>query len=135
MNKPLHRNPVILVVDDEDLLRQMVAEALASEGFVVLEAANAMEALGQLELRHDVQLLFTDIQMPGNLDGLGLVELVHERWPHVLLIVTSGQVRPGFDALPYDARFVPKPFNESEMLRQVNDLLSNPSSKLANPAS
>jgi len=131
MNKtPQIENPVVLVVDDEALLRLLVVESLANEGFTVLEAANASEALKQLELHHDVQLLFTDIQMPGNLDGLDLVELVHRRWPHVLLIVTSGQVRPSFGKLPDDARFVPKPFNESEMLRQVNDLLS----KQAGPA-
>jgi CheY-like chemotaxis protein len=124
MNRSQLENPVVLVVDDEDLLRHLVAEILAGEGYAVLEAANAMEALSQLELHRNVSLLFTDIQMPGNLDGLGLVELVHERWPHMLLIVTSGQVRPGIDALPFEARFVAKPFDEYEMLRQVNELFS-----------
>jgi two-component system, response regulator PdtaR len=124
MSSPQHENPVVLVVDDEDLLRALVAETLTDEGFIVLEAANAMEALSQLESHEDVRLLFTDIQMPGSLDGLGLVELVHQRWPHVLLIVSSGHVRPGFGMLPDEARFVPKPFNESEMLKEVNDLFS-----------
>jgi two-component system, response regulator PdtaR len=75
----------ILVVDDEAMLRFCAAEALEGEGFEVIEAANADEALKVLASRQDVRLLFTDIQMPGKLDGMDLARKVHEQWPKIKL--------------------------------------------------
>ena len=77
------RHPVALVVEDEMLLRLHAAALLEEHGFAVLEAANATEALNVLQSRSDVRLLFTDIQMPGALDGMDLVREVHARWPRV----------------------------------------------------
>src|SRR5271163_1441568 len=81
--------PAILVVEDEELLRLNAADLLEDNGYAVIEAANAEDALRTLERRPDVRLLFTDIQMPGRIDGIELARLVHERWPHILLVMTS----------------------------------------------
>jgi len=98
---------VVLVVDDEELLRLHAADLLEEEGFEVIEAPNAEAALQVLASRPDVRLLFTDIHMPGPLDGMDLARRVHERWPHVLLVVTSGRGRPSDDEIPDAAALLP----------------------------
>jgi CheY-like chemotaxis protein len=101
---------VVLVVEDEPLVR-MGAVAIAQEAAdKVYEAANADEAIEVLERNPDVTLLFTDIDMPGTVDGLELAEIVHERWPHIRLIVTSGRVKLPNDEVPDDGRFIGKPY-------------------------
>ena len=119
--------PVILVVDDEALLRWYATDTLEENGFSVVEAKDAADALRVLESRKDVRLLFTDIQMPGNLDGLDLAREVHARWPHMLLVITSGQIKPAKFEIPDDGRFVGKPYRTEDLLAQVNDLLEKPS--------
>jgi two-component system, response regulator PdtaR len=76
-----------------------------------------------MESRRDVRLLFTDIHMPGPLDGMDLARQVHERWPHVLLVVTSGRARPSLDEIPDHGRFVAKPYNAEDLVEQVKDLV------------
>jgi two-component system, response regulator PdtaR len=114
----------ILVVEDETLTRLWVADLLEENGFTVLEAEDASAALKVLEARPEVRLLFTDVQMPGSLNGMELAREVHARWPHVLLVITSGRERPTRAEIPDDGRFVAKPYSAEELLRQVNDLLS-----------
>ena len=116
--------PLVLVVDDEELLRLNAADLLEDHGYKVLEAENAAAALKVLETLPDVRLLFTDIQMPGKLDGMDLARRVHARWPNVLLVITSGQISPTRAEIPDDGRFVAKPYRASELLGQVNDLMS-----------
>jgi CheY-like chemotaxis protein len=113
-------NPLVLIVDDEALLRMHAADLLEDAGYATLEAANADEALRILEQRPEVRLLFTDIQMPGKLDGLGLAREVHRRWPKILLVVTSGQVRPSEDEIPDNGCFVAKPYAPEDLLTQVD---------------
>eukprot|EP01035_Chromulina_nebulosa_P042709 gene42709-57821_t len=79
----------VLVVEDEILVRMDIAMSLEAEGFVVLEAANADEAIDILNSRSDIRLMFTDIDMPGSMDGLKLAMAVRDRWPPVKIIVTS----------------------------------------------
>ena len=112
--------PTALIVDDEALLRMHAAEVLEDYGFSVVEAATADEALKILADRCDVQLLFTDIQMPGELDGLELAHRVHDRWPHILLVVTSGGICPDEGDLPEPGCFISKPFQESELLGKIS---------------
>ena len=119
--------PLVLVVDDEALLRWHAADLLSSAGYRVVEADDAATALRILEDRPDVKLLFTDIQMPGALDGLGLARKVHERWPDVLLLVTSGGMRVGNGDIPDHGRFVAKPYAEVELLHQVGGLMGETS--------
>jgi CheY-like chemotaxis protein len=86
--------PVVLVVEDEWLVRATAADELEEAGFQVLEAANADIALTVLEARSsEVQVLFTDIDMPGTMDGVALAEQVHRWWPHIVLLLSSGYVR------------------------------------------
>ena len=115
--------PLVLVVEDEELLRLYAADLLEAHGFAVLKAENADEALKVLEQRNDVRLLFTDIQMPGALDGMDLARQVHVRWPHVLLVITSGQTAPTRAEIPDDGRFIAKPYRASELLGQVDNLI------------
>jgi CheY-like chemotaxis protein len=122
-----HAKPAILVVDDEELLRLNAADLLEENGYSVVEAANAEDALRTLERRPDVRLLFTDIQMPGPIDGIELARQVHERWPHILLVMTSGQKQPSRAEIPDEGRFIAKPYRAGELLGQVNKMLTKSS--------
>jgi CheY-like chemotaxis protein len=121
MGEALH--PLALVVDDEELLRLYAAGVLEDHGFRVVEAENAAAALKVLESRHNVRLLFTDIQMPGKLNGMDLAQEVHTRWPDVLLVITSGQMRPSSADIPDDGRFIGKPYCAADLLSEVDDLM------------
>jgi CheY-like chemotaxis protein len=115
--------PTILVVEDEALLRMYVVNLLEENGFGVVEAENADEALKLLEARDHVRLLFTDVRMPGSCDGMDLARKVHARWPHILLVITSGHVRPAQAEIPDDGRFLAKPYREKDLLAEVDDLM------------
>jgi CheY-like chemotaxis protein len=119
----LNCKAAILVVEDETLIRLWAADLLEENGFSVLEAKDADAALKVLESRPDVKLLFTDVQMPGSLNGMELAREVHARWPHILLVITSGRERPMRAEIPDDGRFVAKPYSADDLLGQVNDLL------------
>jgi CheY-like chemotaxis protein len=120
-----HQEPVILIVEDEELLRLHAADLLEEHGFRVVEARNADAALKVLEARDDVRLLFTDIQMPGALDGMDLAREVHQRWPHVLLVITSGQKKPAEAEIPDHGRFVAKPYSAAKLLGQLDEMIHN----------
>ena len=115
--------PLILVVEDQEILRLYAADLLEEHGFRVVEAQNAAAALKVLETRNDVRMLFTDIQMPGALDGMDLAREVHQRWPRVLLVITSGQKKPTEAEIPDHGRFVAKPYRAAELLGQVDDMI------------
>jgi two-component system, response regulator PdtaR len=117
-----NKSPVILVVDDEKLLRLLAADILESAGFGVMEAENASAALRVLERRPDVRLVFTDIHMPGPLDGMELARQVHKRWPGVLVVLTSGQTDPRRADIANDGRFIAKPYRAEELVGQVHEL-------------
>jgi two-component system, response regulator PdtaR len=116
--------PVVLIAEDEPLLRLQASDLLEDHGFEVVEAEDAAGALRAMENRPDVRLLFTDIQMPGRLDGMDLARQVHARWPHVLLVITSGQKRPRPSEIPDDGRFVAKPYGAEELFFQIDDLMN-----------
>jgi two-component system, response regulator PdtaR len=115
--------PTILVVEDDALLRMHAAGLLEDNGFGVVEAANADAALKLLETRDDVRLLFTDIQMPGSCDGMDLARQVHARWPNILLVITSGQIRPTEAEIPDHGHFIGKPYRANELLEEVNNMI------------
>src|ERR687898_2055622 len=93
--------PVVLVVEDEPLVRMTAVDELEEAGFHVLEAANADVALAVLEARSDeVQVLFTNVDMPGSMDGMALAEQVYQRWPHIRLLISSGYARPHPNQIP-----------------------------------
>jgi CheY-like chemotaxis protein len=114
---------VVLLVEDEPLVRMTAADELEDAGFQVLEAANADVALAVLEARsEEVQVLFTDIDMPGSMDGLQLAEDVHARWPHIALLISSGYHRPHPDTLPDHGQFIPKPYCASRLVQHIHEL-------------
>ncbi|WP_425286904.1 response regulator [Microvirga vignae] len=115
---------VVLVVEDEPLVRMTAADELEEAGFQVLEAANADVALIVLEARSaEVQVLFTDVDMPGAMDGLALADEVHRRWPHILLLISSGYARPRPDEIPDDGHFVPKPYRGATIVRHIREMM------------
>jgi two-component system, response regulator PdtaR len=118
--------PLILVVEDDALLRMVAADTLEENGFGVVEAANADAALKLLETRDDVRLLFTDIQMPGSCDGMDLARQVHARWPNILLVITSGQIKPTEAEIPDHGHFLGKPYREKDLLGEMNDMMGKP---------
>jgi two-component system, response regulator PdtaR len=115
--------PTILVVEDEALLRMIAADTLEENGFDVVEAANADAALKVLETRDDVRLLFTDIRMPGSCDGMELARKVHARWPHILLVITSGHIRLAQAEIPDHGHFIGKPYKADALIGEVNDMM------------
>jgi DNA-binding NtrC family response regulator len=116
--------PVVLLVEDELLVRMTAADELEEAGFQVLEAANADVAMAVLEARSDeVQVLFTDVDMPGSMDGLALAEQVHSRWPHVLLLISSGCARPHLDEIPDHGQFMPKPYGTATLVRHIHEMM------------
>jgi len=103
--------PVVLVVDDEALLRLNATEAFRHVGCEAYEACQAEEALDMLERHPDISVLFTDINMPGKRDGMALAGQVHRQRPDVRLIITSGRERPAPEDLPDDGQFIAKPYD------------------------
>jgi CheY-like chemotaxis protein len=116
-------SPVILVVEDDGLVRRVSADQLADVGYQVLEAANSEEAIAILETGAGVAVLFTDVNMPGDLDGLDLARLVHQRWPNVRLLVTSGGAKAGPDDVPDEGRFLAKPYSLNRLCSIVDELV------------
>jgi CheY-like chemotaxis protein len=118
-------HPTILVAEDDGLLRLMASELLEDHGYTVVEADSAEEAIKVMEQRKDVRLLFTDIQMPPGCDGLELVREVHNRWPKVRLVITSGQVQPARAEIADHGRFIRKPYRAKDLLDQIDELIEN----------
>jgi CheY-like chemotaxis protein len=108
---------VVLVVEDEPLISMWVEESLRDAGYAVLCASDADAAIRILEARTDIHLVFTDIDMPGSMDGLKLAAFVRGRWPPIKIVVASGKHRPRPDELPDDAVFLPKPYLTGDVLR------------------
>jgi CheY-like chemotaxis protein len=114
--------PAVLIVDDEPIIRMYATVLVEDAGYVAIEAATADEALAILSARDDIRVLFTDVEMPGSLNGLELVEVVRETWPPIELIVTSGHVQVDPQRLPERARFFRKPYTESEVIKALRAL-------------
>jgi CheY-like chemotaxis protein len=106
-----------LVVEDEVLLRMNLADMTNDAGFPTYEAGNAEEALELMERHPEIGVLFTDVNMPGSMDGLTLAQTVRERWPHVRIIVTSGRLVAQSTQLPSEAIFIGKPYRMHELDR------------------
>jgi CheY-like chemotaxis protein len=112
---------IVLVVEDEWIVRMAVADHLRGCGYRVLEAANADEAIAAFDANDEVALLFTDIQMPGSMDGFELARWVRREWPEVKIIMTSGVVSPIQSAQDRgeDGAFLAKPYSHPELIRRI----------------
>jgi two-component sensor histidine kinase/DNA-binding NarL/FixJ family response regulator len=113
----------VLVVEDEMLLRMRAVDIVEDAGFCPVEAVNADEAISILESRSDISVLFTDIQMPGSMDGLKLAHAVHDRWPSIKIILVSGQVNPSDAERPADSRFFGKPLSVEKMIIELQAMV------------
>jgi DNA-binding NtrC family response regulator len=109
----------VLVVEDEPLIRMSAADAISERGIMAWEASDAGEALHVLEQHPRIGLVFTDVDMPGEMDGLGLAHAVSVRRPDVTLIVTSGAVTVADDELPDCGTFLPKPYPTKRLVDMV----------------
>jgi len=121
---PIDPKPLILVVDDDVLERMGASDMFSDAGYRVLEACDAEEAMQLFEANAGIGLLFTDVSMPGSMNGSDLACRVAERWPTVGIIVTSGRPRPG--GLPSTTRFHDKPYEPEAVLRQARELSPSP---------
>jgi two-component sensor histidine kinase/DNA-binding NarL/FixJ family response regulator len=115
--------PNVLFVEDEMVLRMLAVDIVEDAGFNAVETVNADEALSILESRSDISLLFSDIQMPGTMDGLKLAQAVHHRWPSIKIILVSGQVKPSDEDKPADSRFFSKPIEVEQMIAELQDMV------------
>jgi two-component system, response regulator PdtaR len=113
--------PVVLVVEDDPLVRALIVERFDDAGLVVIEADDAEWAISILESNAQfVQVLFTDIALPGAIDGVSLALQVLKRWPWMAVAMTSGKVVPGF--LPVGVRFFAKPIAADHVVEQIREM-------------
>jgi CheY-like chemotaxis protein len=114
--------PVVLVVEDEPILRMMAADMVEEAGFEAVEAADAGQAIGILEKRTDIRIVFTDIDMPRGLDGIRLAALIRDRWPPIEIILTSGSKPPAQNEIPERGMFFAKPFRPELVVAEMHRL-------------
>ena len=116
---------VVLVVEDSTIIRMGAVDLVLSAGYEALEACDADEAIRVLESRDDVDLVFTDVQMPGTMDGIKLSHYIRDRWPPVKLIVASGIAILEESSLPGGSRFFSKPYDDHTITDAMARLLSS----------
>ena len=110
----------VLVVEDEPFQRMLAVDLVEEAGLIALEARDADEAIAILEARSDVRIVFTDINMPGSMDGLKLAAAVRDRWPPVRIILTSGNFDPGLQERPADSVFLAKPYDPQRLIAELS---------------
>lgn len=111
---------VVLIVEDSTIVRMGAVDLVLSAGYEALEANDAEGAIRILEARNDVDIVFTDVRMPGTMDGIKLSHYIHDRWPPVKLIVASGEAILEESSLPTGSRFFSKPYDE----RSITDAMA-----------
>lgn len=117
--------PVVLVVEDEYLIRRIVVDAIQDAGYVAIQANDADGAIAILETRKDIRIVFTDIEMPGTMDGLKLARAIRDRWPPIELILTSGKHHLEGDRIPARGRFLPKPYSPDTVVATIERLVNS----------
>ena len=115
---------VVLVVEDHPLIRLNALELVETAGFEGIGAENADAAISILESRADIRLVFTDVEMPGSMDGLKLVHYIRDRWPPIQLMVASGRAILQESQLPAGSKFFSKPYDEHSLVAEMRRLLA-----------
>lgn len=115
---------VVLVVEDSTIIRMGAVDLVLAAGYEALQASDADEAIAVLESRGDVDLVFTDVQMPGTMDGIRLSHYIRDRWPPVKLIVASGAAILAESSLPAGSSFFSKPYDDDTIIQAMARLLS-----------
>jgi len=112
----------VLVVEDELLSRLHAVRLVEDAGYAAIEASNADDAIAILEARKDIRIVFTDIDMPGSMDGLKLARAIRDRWPPIELILTSGHFGVSDSDLPARGRYFAKPYRDEEIISTLRQL-------------
>ena len=115
-------HPIVLVVEDNSLVRVIIADFLESAGFGVIQAVDGAAALGVLESGADFNVLFSDVQMPGPIDGVGVAMLMREQRPDMPIVLTSGHGTP--EALPAGGRFISKPYDNRKVVTLLHEMVA-----------
>lgn len=118
------KKPIVLVVEDEPLIRVSAALMVEDAGYIALEARHADEAIAILRTRNDIAAVFTDINMSGTMDGWNLARAIRMRWPSIHLIMTSGLALPSDSNLPDNSLFLPKPYGEHQLVAALRALFA-----------
>jgi CheY-like chemotaxis protein len=121
---PILSRPVVLLVEDEPLVRTLQVDILREADFWVLEAQDADEAFEVLKRRPDVRAVLTDVDMPGSLDGFEFARLVAQGWPTVGVLVISGKTAPEPGDLPPSARFAAKPVRPDDLIEMLRSVMA-----------
>ena len=122
MERSLHHHNTVLVVEDEPLLRMLATEFLNDAGFETLSAADADEAVAILERVPDIGVVFSDIDMPGSMNGLRMAMSIHRRWPTIGVLLASGRAAPSMHDLQGGTAFLQKPYSEGEVIETLRRL-------------
>lgn len=123
---PAHKSwQTILIVEDDHLLRSLVIDVVEEAGFATREASNADEAMAVLSAHSDIDVLFTDITMPGSMDGLELAHAVRARWPLIKIVVVSARADVAETDVPPDSRFLQKPYHTDVMISAIRSLVAH----------
>jgi CheY-like chemotaxis protein len=110
---------IVLIVEDEPLLRLFAVDMIEDAGFATVEAANATEAVAILESRPDIRIVFTDVDMPHGMDGIQLAACIRDRWPPIKIVIVSGKPLPRRAAIPAETVFFPKPFRQDKIVETL----------------
>lgn len=119
---------LVLVVEDEPILNNDMTDALRDDGLEALQAYTAEEALALLEHHGGVRVVFTDVNLPGPLDGVALAGEVRRRWPQIDVLITSGRMAPdvaSLDLVAHYGRFVPKPYPTAAVTRRIREIMDS----------
>lgn len=114
---------VVLIVEDEPLLRMHAAALIEDAGFDTLEARSADQAMDILRERLDVRVVFTDIDLPGGMDGLRLAAVIRDRWPPIDLILTSGHIQVSGQDVPERGHFLAKPYGARQLICAIRRMV------------
>jgi two-component system, response regulator PdtaR len=128
------RPPIVLVVEDDFLLRMDAVDIVRNAGFEAIEAANADQAIAIIEADPDIHIVFTDVQMPGTMDGLRLARFIRDRWPPIKIVATSGRLRVAEEDMPKGSIFVPKPYTPEQIIRTFRQLTDSDGETIAGPS-
>ena len=124
------RQPVVLVVEDEALIRMSVTDALEDAGFAVMEAGDADEALRIFRAEPDIQAIVTDVHMPGSMDGFAFARQAQAMRPEVKALIVSGLFQPAPGELSHERRFLSKPYSFDRMVEMLVDMMGVPPSAM-----
>ena len=116
-------HPVVLAVEDEPLITMTAVDMIADAGFEPIHAANADEAIAILESRDDIRIIFTDINMPGSMDGLKLAQTVQGRWPPIKIIITTAFSVPDQSLMPRGSKFIAKPYEPAQLANALTSVM------------